>query len=62
MGISYIAVVLLRLAQGKCSKDSQGVMLKVVLGDLLGNLPGEKEGKRGMKIGSISGKKSNPAL
>ena len=45
MGISYVAVVLLRLAQGKCPKDSQGVMLKVVLGDFSGIYLARKKAK-----------------
>ena len=57
VGISYIAMVQSRLTQGKCLKDGRGVMLRVVLGDLLGNLPGEKEGTKIMKIGIVSRKK-----
>ena len=37
-------------------------MLKVILGDLLEDLLGEKEGKRGVKIGSMSRRKNSPAL
>ena len=62
VGISYVAMVLLRLTQGKCLKGGQGVMLKAVLGDLLGDLLCEKEGKRGVKIGNMSRRKSIPAL
>ena len=62
MGISYIAVVLPRLTQGKCLKVDQEVMSKMVLRDLLRDLLGKKEGKRGVKIGSMSRRKSNPAL
>ena len=62
MGISYVTVVLPRLMWGKCLKDGGGVMLKAVIGDLLGDLLYEKKGKRGMKIGSMSGRKSSPAL
>ena len=58
VGISYLAVVLPGLARGKCLKVGLGVMLKVVLGDLLGG----KEGKRGVKIRSMSRRKSSPAL
>ena len=47
---------------GKCLKDGQGVKLKVVLGDLLRDLLGEKEGKRGVKIGSMSKRKSSSTL
>ena len=36
-------------------------MLKVALGDPLGDLLGRKEGKRDVKIGSMS-KKSSPTL
>ena len=43
-------------------RGGQGVMLKVVLGDLLRDLLGEKESRRGAKIGSISRRKSNLAL
>ena len=57
VGISYIVVVQSRLTQGKCLKDGRGVTLRVVLGDLLGNLPGEKEGTKIMKIGIVSRKK-----
>ena len=46
----------------KYLKVSQGVMLKVVLGDLLGDLLGEKEVKRGMKIKSMSKRKSSLVL
>ena len=37
-------------------------MLKVVLEDLLGDLPSEREDIKGVKIEIISGKKSNLAL
>ena len=46
----------------KYLKVSQGVMLKAVLGDLLGDLLGEKEVKRGMKIRSMSKRKSSLVL
>ena len=36
-------------------------MLKVVLQDLLEDLPSEKEGTKGMKIETVSGKKNSPA-
>ena len=62
VGISYVVVVLSRLTRGKCLKVGRGVMLKVVLGDPLGDLLGEKEGKRGMKIGSMSRRNSSLAL
>ena len=35
-------------------------MLKVVLEDLLGNLPSEREGIKGVKTEIMSGKRSNP--
>ena len=37
-------------------------MLKVILGDLLRDPFGEKKGKRGVKIGSMSSRKSSLAL
>ena len=46
----------------KYLKVSQGVMLKAVLGDLLGDILGEKEVKRGMKIKSMSKRKSSLVL
>ena len=46
---------------GKYLKDGQGVMLKVVLEDLLEDLPSEREGTKGMKIETVSGKKNSPA-
>ena len=61
MGISYVVMVQLKLTLGKCLKDDQGPILKVVLGDLLRDLPGEKEGTKGMKIRIVREKKSNPA-
>ena len=61
MGIFYVAVVRLRLAWEKCLKVIQGVMLKVVLGDLLKDPLGRREGRRGVKIGSMSRRKSSPA-
>ena len=36
-------------------------MLKVVLEDLLNDLPSEREGTKGMKIETIRGKKNSPA-
>ena len=36
-------------------------MLKVVLEDLLEDLPGEREGTKGMKIEIVSGKKNSSA-
>ena len=62
MGISYVAVVLPRLVRGKSLKANQGVMLKMVRGDLVGDLLGGKEGRRGVKIGSMSRRKSSLAL
>ena len=47
---------------GRCLKDGQGVMLKAVLGDLLEDLLGKKEGKRDAKIGSMSRRKGSLAL
>ena len=61
MGIFYVAVVRPRLAWEKCLKVIQGVMLKVVSGDLLKDPLGRREGRRGVKIGSISRRKSSPA-
>ena len=46
---------------GKCLKNGQEVMLKVVLEDLLEDLPGEREGTKGMKIEIVSGKKNSSA-
>jgi len=43
---------------GKFLEDNQGAMLKVALGDLLGDPPGGKEGRRDMKIGSTRRKRS----
>ena len=43
---------------GKFLEDNQGAMLKVALGDLLGDPLGGKEGKRDMKIGSTRRKHS----
>ena len=62
VGISYVAVVLLRLTWGKCLKGGQGITLRAVLGDLPCDLLGEKEGKRGVKIRSMSRRKSSPTL
>ena len=61
MGISYVVMVLSRFVQGKCLKVGLGVMMKVALGDFLEDLLGEKEGKKDVKIGSMS-RKSSPAL
>ena len=62
VGISYIAMVQSRLTQGKCLKDGRGVMLRVVLGDFLKDLPSEKEGTKSIKIGIVSGKKISLVL
>ena len=62
MGISYIAMVLPRLMWGKPLKVSQGVMLKVILGGLLRDPLSGKEDRRGVKIRSMSGRKSSLAL
>ena len=47
-------MVLPRFMRGKYSEDNQGVTLKVALGDLLGDPVGGKEGRKGVKIGSMS--------
>ena len=60
MGISYKAMVQPRLTSRKCLKDVQGVMLKVALGDLLGDPSGRNEGRRDAKIGTM--RKGNLAL
>ena len=39
-------------------QDNLGAMLKVALGDLLGDPPSGKEGKSDMKIGSMKSKGS----
>ena len=44
-----MAVVLSRFVRGKCSKDNQGVTLKVALGDLLRDPVGGTEGKKDAK-------------
>ena len=62
VGISFVAVVQPRLTQGKCLKDDWGVMLRVVLGDLLKDLPSEKEGTKSIKIGIVSEKKISLVL
>ena len=62
MGISYIVMVLSRLVWGKRLKVSQGVMLKVILGGLLRDPLGGKEDRRGVKIKSMSRRKSSLAL
>ena len=51
-----------RLTLGKCLKDVQGVMLKMALEGLLRDLPGERGGTKGVKIGIISERKNDPAL
>ena len=55
-------MVLLRFVRGKCSEDNQGVTLKVALRDLFGDPIGGKEGKRGIKTGSMSRGKSSLVL
>ena len=62
MGISYVAVVLLRFMKGKCLKDNLGVTLKMALGDLLRDPLGGKKGRRGAKTGSMSKVKSSLVL
>ena len=47
---------------GKCLKDDRVVMLEAILGDLLEDLLSDKEGKRGVKIGSWSWRQSSSAL
>ena len=47
---------------GKCLKDVQGVTLKVVQWDLLGDPLGENRGTRGMKIRIMNKRKSGPTL
>ena len=60
MGIFYKAMVWLRLTLGKCLQDVQRVLLKVVWWDLLGDLCGENEGIKGVKIGIVSKRKNGP--
>ena len=60
--ISYKVVARPRLTPGKCLKDIQGVMLKVLLGGLLGDLPGGSGGTKGVKTGTVSERKNGPAL
>ena len=62
MGISYVAVVLLRFIWAKCLRDNLGVMPKVALGDLFGDPLGRKEGRRGMKTRSMAKRKSSLVL
>ena len=50
-----------RTRTGKCLEDNQGAMLKAALGDLLGDPPGGKGGKRDARIGSMRSK-GNSAL
>ena len=53
MGISYAVVVLPSFVQEKCTKDDLGVTLKVALGDLLRGPVGGKEGRKGVRTGSM---------
>ena len=62
VGISYVAVVLLRFVWGKYPEDNQEVTLKVALGDLLRDPISREEGKKGVKTGSMNRGKSNPIL
>ena len=62
VGISYVAVVLLRFIRAKCLRDNLGVMPKVALGDLLGDPLGRKEGRRGTKTRSMAKRKSSLVL
>ena len=48
--------------RGKYSEDNQGITLKVALGDLLEDPVGGKEGRKGVKTGSMSWGKSNLVL
>ena len=60
VGISYETVVRPRLMLGKCLRVVQGVMLKVAPRGLLRDLPSEREGTRGVKIGIVSERKNDP--
>ena len=62
VGIFYIAMVLPRHIRGKYPKVKQGVMLKVVPGDLFGSLIGGRGDRKGAKIGNMSRRKGNSAL
>ena len=62
VGISYVSVVLPKCVRGKCPKARQGVMLKMVPGDLFGGLPGGRGDRRCVKIGIMSRRKGSPAL
>ena len=62
VGISYKAVVQLRLTLRKFLEGVQKAMLKAVRWDLLGGLRYENEGIKGVKIGIISKRKNCLAL
>ena len=62
MGISYVTMILSRLVWGKCLKVSQGVILKMVMGNPLGDPFSKKEGRRGTKIRSMNRRKTSLAL
>ena len=62
VGISYKAVVWPRPTLGRCPRDGQKVLLKVVKWDHLRDPHGESKGKKGMKTGSMNTGKNNPAL
>ena len=47
---------------GKCLKDIQGVTLKMVRWDLLGDPPSKNKGITGVKIGIVDKRKSGLAL
>ena len=52
VGLSYEAVVRLRLKQGKCPRDVWEGVSRVVPWDLLGDPRGGKEDRKGARIGS----------
>ena len=58
MGIFDVAIVLPRSIVGGCLRDNQEVTLKVVQEDLLRDLVGGKEGRRGTKIRGMSRRES----
>ena len=62
VGISYKAVVWLRLANIRCPGDGRRVLLKVAQWDHLGDPRGGSKGKKGMKIGSVNTRKNSLAL
>ena len=62
VGISYKAVVRLRLTNIRCPGDGRRVLLKVAQWDHLGDPRGGSEGKKGVKIGSVNTRKNSLAL